>query len=65
MVRFSIQAQHEQINPTDLLNDVIMMERYVPRNAGPVTIICLGGTLGLWLVRLGLGLRQRLPKQIG
>src|ERR671918_228975 len=28
MVRFGIQAPHEQINPTDLLNDVIMMERY-------------------------------------
>jgi hypothetical protein len=28
MVRLSIQAPHEQINPTDLLNDVIMMERY-------------------------------------
>jgi hypothetical protein len=28
MVRFGIQAPHEQINPTDLLNDVIIMERY-------------------------------------
>jgi alkanesulfonate monooxygenase SsuD/methylene tetrahydromethanopterin reductase-like flavin-dependent oxidoreductase (luciferase family) len=28
MVRFGIQAPHEQINPTDLLNDVVMMERY-------------------------------------
>ena len=28
MVRFGIQAPHEQINPTDLLNDVIMMDRY-------------------------------------
>src|SRR5919112_711835 len=28
MVRFGIQAPDEQINPTDLLNDVIMMERY-------------------------------------
>ena len=28
MVRFGIQAPHEQINPTALLNDVIMMERY-------------------------------------
>jgi hypothetical protein len=65
MMRFSIQAPHEQINPTDLLNDVIMMEQYVSRNAGPVTIICLGGTLGLWMMRLGLGLGQRLPKQIG
>jgi hypothetical protein len=28
MVRFGIQAPHEQINPTALLNDVMMMERY-------------------------------------
>ena len=28
MVRFGIQAPHEQINPTDLLNDVTMMDRY-------------------------------------
>lgn len=28
MVRFGIQAPHEQINPTDLLNNVIIMERY-------------------------------------
>jgi hypothetical protein len=28
MVRFGIQSLDEQINPTDLLNDVIMMERY-------------------------------------
>ena len=28
MGRFGIQAPHEQINPTGLLNDVIMMERY-------------------------------------
>jgi coenzyme F420-dependent glucose-6-phosphate dehydrogenase len=28
MVRFGIQAAHEQVNPTDLLNDVIMMDRY-------------------------------------
>jgi coenzyme F420-dependent glucose-6-phosphate dehydrogenase len=28
MVRFGIQAPHEQINPTDLLKDIIMMERY-------------------------------------
>ena len=28
MVRFGIQAPNEQINPTDLLNDVIIMERY-------------------------------------
>jgi hypothetical protein len=27
-VRFGIQAPHEQINPTDLFNDVVMMERY-------------------------------------
>jgi coenzyme F420-dependent glucose-6-phosphate dehydrogenase len=28
MVSFGIQAAHEQINPTDLLNDVTMMDRY-------------------------------------
>ncbi len=28
MVRFGIQAAHEQINPVELLNDVVMMERY-------------------------------------
>ena len=28
MVRFGIQAPHEQINPADLLNDVTMMDRY-------------------------------------
>jgi coenzyme F420-dependent glucose-6-phosphate dehydrogenase len=28
MVSFGIQAPHEQINPTDLLNDVTMMDRY-------------------------------------
>jgi hypothetical protein len=65
MVKFSIQAPPEQINPTDLLNDVIMMEWYVSRNAGPATIICLGCILGLRLVQLALGLGQRLPKQIG
>ena len=27
MVRFGIQASHEQINPADLLNDVIAMDR--------------------------------------
>jgi coenzyme F420-dependent glucose-6-phosphate dehydrogenase len=27
MVRFSIQAAHEQVNPVDLLNDVIIMEQ--------------------------------------
>ena len=28
MVRLSIQAAHEQVNPTDLLNDVIIMDEY-------------------------------------
>ena len=28
MVRFSIQGAHEQVNPTDLLNDVIIMDKY-------------------------------------
>ena len=28
MVRISIQAAHEQVNPTDLLNDVITMDEY-------------------------------------
>lgn len=28
MVRISIQAAHEQVNPNDLLNDVISMEKY-------------------------------------
>jgi coenzyme F420-dependent glucose-6-phosphate dehydrogenase len=28
MVRLSIQAAHEQVNPTDLLNDVVTMEEY-------------------------------------
>jgi hypothetical protein len=27
MIRFGIQASHEQINPGDLLNDVIAKER--------------------------------------
>ena len=27
MVKISIQAAHEQINPTDLLNDVIIMDK--------------------------------------
>ena len=28
MVRISIQAAHEQVNPTDLLNDVVVMDKY-------------------------------------
>ncbi|MDQ5830965.1 MAG: LLM class flavin-dependent oxidoreductase [Thermoproteota archaeon] len=28
MVRFGIQAPHEQFDPADLLKDIIMMERY-------------------------------------
>ena len=28
MVRLSIQAAHEQVNPTDLLNDVVTMDEY-------------------------------------
>lgn len=28
MVRISIQAAHEQVNPTDLLNDVVTMDEY-------------------------------------
>ena len=27
MVKISIQAAHEQVNPTDLLNDVIIMDK--------------------------------------
>jgi hypothetical protein len=65
MVRFGVQALNEQINPTALLNDVIMTERYGIEKCSPAIIICLGGTLGLHLVRLGFGLGQHLPKQIG
>jgi hypothetical protein len=64
MVRFGIQAPHEQINPIDLLNDVIMMERLASRSAGQVIIICLGGIAGLQAAQLGPGLGQHLPKQI-
>ena len=28
MVRLSIQAAHEQVKPTDLLNDVVTMDKY-------------------------------------
>jgi coenzyme F420-dependent glucose-6-phosphate dehydrogenase len=28
MVRISIQAAHEQVNPTDLLNDAVVMDKY-------------------------------------
>jgi hypothetical protein len=65
MVRFGIQAPHEQINPTDLLNDVILMIDTASRSAGQVIIICLGGTLGPHAAPLGCGLGQRLPKQTG
>ena len=28
MVRLSIQAAHEQVSPTDLLDDVVTMDKY-------------------------------------
>lgn len=28
MIRFGIQASHEHGNPTDLLNDVVVMDRF-------------------------------------
>jgi hypothetical protein len=65
MVRLRIQAPHEQMNPTDLLNDVIMMERYGIEKCWPAIIICLGGTPGPHAAQLDLGLGQLLPKPIG
>ena len=64
MVRFGIQAPYEQINPIDLLNDVIMMERYFIEKCWSSDHICLGGTPGLQAAQLGPGLGQHLPKQI-
>jgi hypothetical protein len=66
MVRFGIQAPHEQINPTDLLNDVIMMERYgIEKWWSSDHYMPWWHIRALQVAQLGLGLGQHLPKQIG
>jgi hypothetical protein len=56
MVKFSIQAAHEQVNPLELLDDVIVMEKKEYKDVGQVITICLGGILALQDGQLGLGL---------
>jgi hypothetical protein len=59
-------SSHEQINPTDLLNDVIIMERYgIEKCWSSDHYMSWWHTTGLQAAQLGLGLGQRLPKQIG
>ena len=65
MVRFSIQAPHEQINPTDLLNDVIMMERYGFEKCWSSDHYMPWWHTGAAGGAASLGLGQHLPKQIG
>ncbi|HET6780124.1 MAG TPA: hypothetical protein VFH09_03045 [Nitrososphaera sp.] len=64
MVRFGIQAPHEQINPTDLLNDVIMMERYGIEKCWSSDHYMPWWHTGRHAARPGLGLGQHLPRQI-
>jgi hypothetical protein len=61
MVRFGIQAPHEQINPTELLNDVLMMERYGIEKCWPSDHSIPWWHTGLRTNHLGPGLGQHLP----
>ena len=65
MVKFSIRAPDEQTNPTYLLHDVLVMERYGIERCGPAIIICLGGTLGATTGAVWPRLGTALAKQIG
>jgi hypothetical protein len=56
MVRFCIQAAHEQVNPLDLVNDVIKMEKKALKRASLAIITCLGDIRIRLAVLLGLGL---------
>lgn len=49
----SILAANEQVNPVDLLNDVMRL-----KNAGLVITTCLHGIMELLEVLLGLGWRR-------
>jgi hypothetical protein len=64
MVSFGIQAAHEQINPTDLLNDVTMMDRYGIKTCWSSDHYMPGVPPGPHAVLPGLGLGQHLPRQI-
>jgi len=64
-VRFGIQAPHEQINPTDLMNYVIIMERYGIEKCWSSDHYVPWWHTGPQAMQLGLGLGQLLPKQIG
>ena len=44
MVRISVQAAHEQVNPIDLLDDVVNMDQMGLNDVGQAIIICHGGT---------------------